>query len=89
MSLTDYLTLLDWTARQKIPGKRGATPEDLPSLLARLNLNPEVWCELANDFGRLFGTVAGQLHRIDEHRSRRRLRPCRIPRRTRELLESG
>jgi hypothetical protein len=86
MSLDEYLALLDWTARQHVSGKRGSTPENAPPIFARLALRPEAWCELASDFGRLFGVVAGQPHRIDEHRSRRQQRPYRIRRRTRELL---
>ncbi|HBJ38684.1 MAG TPA: hypothetical protein DDZ51_28820 [Planctomycetaceae bacterium] len=86
MSLDEYLALLDWTARQHVSGKQGATPKDVPPIFARLAVRPEVWCELASDFGRLFGVIAGQPHRIDEHRSRRQQRPYRIRRRTRELL---
>jgi len=86
MSLDEYLALLDWTARQHVSGKRGSTPENAPPIFARLALRPEAWCELASDFGRLFSVVAGQPHRIDEHRSRRQQRPYRIRRRTRELL---
>ncbi|HBJ35836.1 MAG TPA: hypothetical protein DDZ51_14030 [Planctomycetaceae bacterium] len=86
MALDEYLELLDWTARQHVSGKRGATPQDVPPIFARLAIRPAAWCELAIDFGRLFGVVAGQPHRIDEHRSRRQQRPYRIRRRTRELL---
>jgi REP element-mobilizing transposase RayT len=86
MALDEYLGLLDWTARQHVSGKRGSTPEDVPPIFARLAIRPEAWCELASDFGRLFGVVAGQPYRIDEHRSRRQQRPYRIRRRTRELL---
>jgi hypothetical protein len=86
MSLNEYLALLDWTARQHVSGKRGSTPEDLPPIFARLKVRPEAWCELASDFGRLFGVVAGQPHRIDEHRTQRQQRPCRIRRHTRQLL---
>lgn len=86
MSLSEYLELLDWTARQQISGKRGATPETMPPIFARMKVGPEAWCELASDFGRLFGVVAGQPHRIDEHRSRRQQRRYRLGRRTRELF---
>jgi hypothetical protein len=34
MSLNEYLTLLDWTGRQLVPGKRGAIPTHLGSILA-------------------------------------------------------
>jgi len=39
MSIEDYLELLDWTARQVVPGKRGSTPSTLPPVLARLGLD--------------------------------------------------
>ena len=35
MPLAGYLELLDWTARQLVPGKRGATPSDAPPILER------------------------------------------------------
>ena len=41
-----YMELLDWTARQIVTGKRGATPEDAPPLFERLKIKPAVWCEL-------------------------------------------
>jgi len=88
MSLEEYLELLDWTARQRVSGKLGATPENLPPIFARMKVRPEAWCELASDFGRLFGVVAGQPQRIDEHRSRRQQRQYRIRRHTRELFAS-
>jgi hypothetical protein len=90
MSLGEYLELLDWTVRQQhVDVKRGATPENVPPIFSRLTVRPEVWCELARDFGRLFGVIAGQPHRIDEHRSCRHQRQYRIPRSTRELLSDG
>ena len=66
-----YLELLDWTARQVVRGKAGATPQHIPKLMDRLGLNEQTWCSLVKDFGRLFSVVAGQPHRIDEHRSLR------------------
>ncbi len=53
MSFEDYLTLLDWTARQRKPDKRGSTPEDLPPILERLNVNASQWCDLVDHFPRL------------------------------------
>lgn len=53
MTLEDYVTLLDWTARQRVVGKRGVTPEEVPPILERLNLTPESWEALVNDFPRL------------------------------------
>jgi hypothetical protein len=51
MSVADYLQLLDWTARQTVPGKCGSTPPDAPSVLERLNLSAPVWCVLGLQLG--------------------------------------
>lgn len=80
-----YLELLDWSARQLKSGKRGSTPVDAPPIFERLRIRPEVWCELVSEFGRMFSVVAGQPHRIDEHRSQNGRR-FRLPRRTRDLV---
>ena len=71
MSTVQYLELLDWTARQVVEGKSGATPKHVAPLMQRLGLTEETWCSVVKDFGRLFSVVAGQPHRIDEHRSSR------------------
>lgn len=85
---TDYLLLLDWTARQAVPGKNpaGVTPKQIPPILKRLNLQPEVWMLLVAEFGRMFSRVAGQPHRIDEHRGSMRGASYHIPATTRQLL---
>ena len=70
MSTADYLELLDWTARQARRDKQGATPKQFAPLFERLGISADVWCHLVQDFGRLFSVVAGQPHKIDEHRSR-------------------
>ena len=71
MTTVQYLELLDWTARQVVEGKAGATPKHVEPLMQRLGLTEETWCSLVKDFCRLFSVVAGQPHRIDEHRSAR------------------
>ena len=86
MSVTDYLQLLDWTARQVAPGKGGSTPTDAPPILERLKLSPTTWCELVRDFGRLFSTVAGHPRTVDGSRSRRTRRRFHLTRRVRDLL---
>ena len=58
--IEDYLALLDWTARQPVVGKRGATPSDTPAILQRLGLEADAWCELSRDFDKLFSLVAGR-----------------------------
>ena len=68
--LSEYLELLDWTARQTVPGKRGATSADAPAILERLTLSRTTWCELVQNFGRLFYNVAGHPRQIDATRSR-------------------
>ena len=71
MATTGYLELLDWTARQVVEGRSGATPKHVAPLLQRLGLSEATWCSVVNGFGRLFSMVAGQPQRIDEHRSSR------------------
>ena len=68
--LGDYLELLDWTARQTAPGKRGTTPADAPPIFERLSMSAETWCELVQNFGRLFYNVAGHPQKIEATRSR-------------------
>jgi hypothetical protein len=70
MSQEDYLVLLDWTARQSAPGKRGATPRTLRPIFERLSLDPQVWCALVHSFGRLFYNVAGLPPTIEATTSR-------------------
>lgn len=89
MSLTDYLQLLDWTARQGAHGKRGVTPEEAPPILQRLGLEPQAWCELAGNFGQLFHNVAGRPAVIDQARSLKTGRRYHLSRRARTLLEAA
>ena len=86
MSTADYLSLLDWTARQTRSGKRGSTPKQFAALFDRLGISQEIWCRLVKDFGKLFSVVAGQPQRIDEHRSKDSSRRYRTRQETRELL---
>jgi hypothetical protein len=88
MSTADYLSLLDWTARQTVAGKQGSTPQHLAPIFDRLGITSEVWCRLVKDFGRLFRLVAGQPHCIDEHRSKAGSHRYRTRTDTRELLAS-
>ncbi|MDX1929893.1 MAG: hypothetical protein SFV81_25425, partial [Pirellulaceae bacterium] len=86
MPTAAYLELLDWTARQMVAGKRGATPEDAPALLERLKIKPTVWYELVTQFGKLFSVVAGQPHRVDDFRGRLRKKRFYVRQAARELL---
>lgn len=88
MTVASYLELLDWTARQLVPGKRGATPESTPAIFERLDIQPDVWCALVSKFGSLFSLVAGKPETVDNYRSQKRKNRFHLPRETRELLEA-
>ncbi|MEO1619022.1 MAG: hypothetical protein AAFV88_24435, partial [Planctomycetota bacterium] len=86
LSLGDYLELLDWTARQLHPGKRGRTPANLPPILSRLGLTADRWTKLVSDFGDVFCHVAGRVDRVEASRSHQTQRRFRVKRIARELL---
>ena len=58
MRLDSYLDLLDWTGRQIVDGK-GSIPKSCQPILKRIGLAEKVWCELVEDFSKLFGRFAG------------------------------
>ena len=89
MPLVEYIDLLDWTARQTVPGKPGKTPSHVAPLLKRLGLGESSWCEIVSDFGKLFGTVAGQAEAIESLRSRQHQRRFHLRRRARELMTAA
>jgi hypothetical protein len=78
MTNAEYLSLLDWTARQKASGKRGTTPADAPPLLERVGLKPASWMTLVSDFGRLFRHVAGHPAKITSTLARQTKRPFQV-----------
>jgi hypothetical protein len=85
MTCTEYIELLEWTARQFAPGKRGATPEDTPPILQRLNISEEIWCLLTTGFDSLFGVAAGCPATLDKTPGPTN-RNFKLRRGTRELL---
>ena len=89
MSVADYLSLLDWTARQVRSDKVGATPQHLAPIFDRLGVSSEVWCHLVKHFGKLFSIVAGQPNQIDGHRSKSNTHRYRARRAARELLSTA
>ena len=91
ISTADYLSLLDWTARQARADKRGTTPKRFVPLFDRLGISVEIWSHLVKDFGRLFSVVAGQPQKTDEHRSSSKniSRRYHARRETRELMASA
>lgn len=50
--LADYLSLVDWTGRAIRSDKRGSINRDLPPILIRLSMSPDLWLQLTNNFGR-------------------------------------
>ena len=88
MSVSEYLQLLDWTARQTADGERGRTDGSVPPLLKRLGLSPDTFIELTRDFGSLFGHVSGRCERVDAMRSCRTGRRFHLRKRGRKLMSS-
>ena len=66
MKLEQYLSLLDWTGRQRRGGKAGAIPQDALPILERLQISVEHWAETALQFERLFPRVAGTAEHLME-----------------------
>jgi hypothetical protein len=64
MSLEDYLSLLEWTGRQRRleerrPDKRGNIPETYAPILAKLGIEEGMWCDLVWSFKKYFGRSRG------------------------------
>ena len=89
LSLEEYLQLLDWTARQLAPGKRGQTPASQPPVLKRLSLEPKAWRTLVRNFGQLFHNVAGTPHKVDHQRTRLTARRFYLSRAARKLFSAA
>lgn len=66
-----YLELLDWTGRQLRSDNRGSIPGHLAPILKRLGLEPQQWCRLVGDFGRLFKRVVGTAESVHKEAARR------------------
>ncbi|VAW27025.1 hypothetical protein MNBD_BACTEROID06-159 [hydrothermal vent metagenome] len=47
--LTDYLELVDWTSQILREDKRGTIPENMPSILNRLNIESKHWLYLTKN----------------------------------------
>ena len=86
MTSDSYFELLDWTAREVVPGKRGSTAKETPPVLKRLGLKALSWCELVTSFEDTFCHVAGRCDRVDSTRSHCTRRRFRVRSRARKLL---
>jgi len=71
IAAAEYLEILDWLARDRVAGKRGATPLSAPPVLERLGIEPTLWLSIVRDFGRAFMNVAGTAKSVSEARSRK------------------
>ena len=81
LSEAEYLTILDWIARDTVAGKRGQTPVGAPPVFERLGIDAQEWSRMVNDFGRTFKNVAGKPTSIEQARSlksRRRFYVSRV-----------
>jgi len=64
MDLDEYLVLLDWTGRKVIDGKKGAIPQHLAPILARLHVEGDHWLHSCRHFGSMFYRVAGEARKM-------------------------
>jgi hypothetical protein len=67
MTLSDYLQLLDWTARVARPDQRHPINRRLPRILTRLNIDADAWQYTMRPAGNLFGRALGRLDRLRCH----------------------
>lgn len=81
--------LLDWSARQRVAGKRGRTPNSLKPIFERLTVDPRLWINLVNSFGKLFYNVAGLPVTIEAATSRVSQRRFYLPAAARELFSTA
>ncbi len=65
VSLPQYLSLLNWTARQIRNGSSGRTPENLAPLFERLDISVDVWLKLVPNFRRYHTSVAGHPDKVE------------------------
>jgi REP element-mobilizing transposase RayT len=63
----DYLQLVDWSGRSIREGKRGQIDAKLPSILSRLNIDPEVWQLAMARKGTILGRAMGRLDLMRLH----------------------
>ena len=63
-SLSAYLDLVDYTGRVIVANKLGYIPPELPSILERLNLNPDTWLDELNSFKSVGMTAVGTVDQL-------------------------
>ena len=70
MRFEDYLQLVDWTGRVARSNKSGAINSHLPTILIRLQINPDAWRATMRVGGNLFGRALGRVERLRAHARR-------------------
>lgn len=58
-NLSDYLELVGWSGRIIREDKRGYIPDNLPTILQRLDMNARHWIYLTNNFEQPFKNLVG------------------------------
>jgi hypothetical protein len=64
--LKDYLELVDWTGRAILEGKRGYIPANQPPILERLQIDPEHWIYMTQNFESKFKGLVGTSYKLKE-----------------------
>jgi len=62
--LKDYVELVEWTGRIIREDKRGAIPSNLPSILNRINIDPQHWITLTTKFESRFKGLVGCVYSL-------------------------
>jgi hypothetical protein len=88
MTSAQYIQLLDWTARQVLPGK-SATPSAAPPVLQRLGITARDWSQLVANFSRLYYLVAGRPTTLSNQKTRLSQRGFYVPRAASQLFASS
>jgi REP element-mobilizing transposase RayT len=70
MRFGDYLQLVDWTGRIARADKPGAIDGKLPSILVRLQIDPDAWKITMRSGGNRFGRALGRVERLRSHAQR-------------------
>lgn len=74
MKLGDYLSLLDWTGRQRVGRLEKPTiPKNLAPILVRIGIEGQMWCDLVWNFKKYFGrgSAAGSPDSLKKSASQR------------------
>jgi REP element-mobilizing transposase RayT len=70
MPVSEYILLLDWLARNVVANKKGSTPVDAAPIFERLKIDPNMFLDMAKDFGKSFKLAAGKPQTLASARSK-------------------